>query len=30
MSRQEKLPTDWDRVKLRKLVAIDKESLAGC
>lgn len=29
MSRQEKLPTDWDRVKLRKLVAIDKESLGA-
>ena len=29
MSRHEKLPTDWDRVKLRKLVAIDKESLGA-
>ena len=29
MSRQDKLPTDWERVKLRKLVAIDKESLGA-
>ena len=29
MNRKEKLPTDWDRVKLRKLVAIDKESLGA-
>lgn len=27
MNRKDKLPTDWERVKLRELVAIDEESL---